>query len=145
MSARQMQELFTRLEITPQLLAKVNSIAGKSEHWLGRTTAREISTLLEGILLARYTARASADSMLAMLKRQQFNSRLPQRLAGRTGVSIGHKTGDFPPFVGNDVGILFYPGGPSIVSVFVTDNRGDFANAEATIGRLAERVVDRWR
>lgn len=43
------------------------------------------------------------------------------------------------------MGILFYPGGPSIVSVFTNQNTGDFFELEATLGRIAARVVEGWR
>ena len=59
--------------------------------------------------------------------------------------SVAHKTGDWPPIAGNDVGVLTYPGGPSIVSVFTNQNTGDFFELEATLGRIAERVVESWR
>jgi len=81
--------------------------------------------------------------MVGMLRRQFYASRLPQRLSGRAAVA--HKTGDWPPIAGNDVGILFYPGGPSIVSVFTNQNTGDFFELEATLGRIAARVVEAWR
>ena len=61
------------------------------------------------------------------------------------GVSVAHKTGDWPPIAGNDVGILFYDGGPSIVSVFTNQNTGDFFELEATLGLIAEDIVEAWR
>ena len=119
------------------------ALEGDSTRWLGRTTAREMATLLEGILGGKYASRASSDAMVAILKRQFYASRLPLRIQGRA--EVAHKTGDWPPYAGNDVGILFYPGGPSIVSVFTNQNTGDFLELETTLGRIAERVVDTWR
>ena len=77
-----------------------------------------------------------------MLKQQVYSSRLPQRIRFR--VAVGHKTGDWPPLIGNDVGILYAPGGPIVVSAFTNDNRGDFADLESTLGRVAEDLLLAW-
>ncbi|HEX4933021.1 MAG TPA: serine hydrolase [Gemmatimonadaceae bacterium] len=119
------------------------ALEGDSTRWLGRTTAREMATLLEGILAARYASKLSSDVMVGMLRRQFYSSRLPQRIQYRA--SVAHKTGDWPPIAGNDVGIIFYQGGPAIVSVFTNQNTGDFFELESTLGRIAEQVITLWR
>ena len=81
------------------------AVAGDSATWLGRTTAREMTTLLEGIYTARYTRPASSVAMMGHLFGQFYNSRLPATLRYRAGVRIAHKTGDFPPVSGSDVGM----------------------------------------
>ncbi len=121
--------------------ARSFALEGDSTKWLGRTTAREMVQLLEGIKDAKYADKQHSQMMVDMLLRQLYSSRLPQRLAWKPGVSIGHKTGDWPPYAGNDVGIIFYPGGPVIVAVFTNQNTGDFFELEATEGRIAERLV----
>jgi beta-lactamase class A len=125
--------------------ARSFTLEGDSTKWLGRTTAREMVELLEGIQNAKYTDKQHSQMMVDMLLSQFYSSRLPQRLAWQPGVSIGHKTGDWPPFAGNDVGIIFYPGGPLIVAVFTNQNTGDFFELEATEGRIAERLVRDWK
>jgi len=138
------REVYTRgFPNDAQASARSFALEGDSTRWLGRTTAREMADLLEGILNARYASRASSDAMVGMLRRQFYSSRLPQRIQFRA--QVAHKTGDWPPIAGNDVGILFYPGGPSIVSVFTNQNTGDFFALEATLGRIGERVVEEWR
>ncbi|MBK6304493.1 MAG: serine hydrolase [Gemmatimonadetes bacterium] len=119
------------------------TLEGDSTRRLGRTTAREMATMLEGILNAKYASKLSSEVMVGMLRRQFYASRLPQRIQFRA--SVAHKTGDWPPIAGNDVGIIFYPGGPSIVSVFTNQNTGDFFELESTLGRIAERVIDTWK
>ncbi|MFN8668726.1 MAG: serine hydrolase [Gemmatimonadaceae bacterium] len=119
------------------------TLEGDSTRWLGRTTAREMATLLEGILNAKYASKLSSDVMIGMLRRQFYASRLPQRIQYRA--SVAHKTGDWPPIAGNDVGIIFYEGGPAIVSVFTNQNTGDFFELESTLGRIAEQVITLWR
>ena len=82
--------------------------------------------------------------MVGILRRQLYASRLPQRVQWQ-GVSVAHKTGDWPPVAGNDVGILFYDGGPTIISVFTNQNEGDFFELEATLGVIAEEITQAWR
>jgi hypothetical protein len=114
--------------------------------WLGRTTAREMSRLLLLLLLLqeRAASAASTDEMIEVLGGQVYTSRLPRFIAERPGVGVAHKAGDFPPFVLNDVGIIFHPGGPTVISVFVNDNKSGVLAAEETIGRIAEDLVTAW-
>ena len=138
------REVFTRgFPGDPQASARSFALEGDSTRWLGRTTAREMATMLEGLLTAKYASKGSSDAMVGMLRRQFYSSRLPQRIGFRA--QVAHKTGDWPPIAGNDVGIIFYPGGPSIVSVFTNQNTGNFFELEATLGRIAERVIDTWK
>ena len=116
---------------------------GDSTQWLGRITAREIGRMLEQIHNAELASRESSDEMIGILRRQFYRSRLPQRIGGRAAVA--HKTGDWPPYAGNDVGIIYYDGGPSVVAVFTNQNRGDFSELESMLGKIAEDIVDTWR
>ena len=119
-------------------------IEGDSTIWLGRTTAREMGRLLEQILRGELAARDASDEMVEILARQFYATRLP-RIVRFQGVSVAHKTGDWPPHAGNDVGILFYEGGPAIVSAFTNQNRGDFYALEETLGLIAQDIVEAWR
>jgi beta-lactamase class A len=110
--------------------------------WFGRTTAREISRMLEQLQKGELAGPASTEEMIGILKRQLYFSRLPQRIRFRA--SVGHKTGDWPPIIGNDVGILYSDAGPIVVSVFTNQNRGSFFDLEAAIGRVAEDILDAW-
>jgi beta-lactamase class A len=113
-----------------------------STKWFGRTTAREMSRFLEQLERGELASRASTDQMRKILLNQFYFSRLPQRIGFR--VNIGHKTGDWPPMIGNDVGIIYAASGPIVISVFTNVNRGSFVDLEAAIGRVAEDVLDAW-
>lgn len=119
-------------------------LEGDSTVWLGRTTAREMGRLLTQIQEGELAGDASTEAMIDILRRQLYSSRLPQRVRWR-GVGVAHKTGDWPPIAGNDVGILFYDGGPTVISVFTNQNTGDFFELEATLGLIAEDIVEAWR
>jgi beta-lactamase class A len=118
-------------------------LEGDSTEWLGRTTAREIGDVLERMHNADLSSATSRNEMISVLRRQFYRSRLPQRLGG--DVAVAHKTGDWPPYAGNDVGILYYEGGPTVIAVFTNQNRGDFVELEATLGRIARDIVQEWR
>lgn len=119
-------------------------LEGDSTAWLGRTTAREMGRLLEQIHRGELAGEGSSRAMIDILRRQLYSSRLPQRVRWQ-GVGVAHKTGDWPPIAGNDVGILFYDGGPAVISVFTNQNTGDFFELEATLGLIAEDIVEAWR
>jgi beta-lactamase class A len=113
-----------------------------SSKWLGRTTAREIAHLLEQLQRGELASQRSTQQMIRILREQFYASRFPQRISFR--VSIAHKTGDWPPLLGNDVGIIFAPNGPIVAAVFTNMNRGSFFDLEATEGRIAEDVLNAW-
>lgn len=115
---------------------------GTPAEWLGRSTAREMSRLLEQIQSCQIASREYCEEMLDILKGQLYSSRLPQRIRFRT--TIAHKTGDWPPVSGHDVGIIYGDDGPIVVSFFAGQNRGDFFELEATHGRVAELLLDAW-
>lgn len=126
-------------------LAERRSFAfeGDSAEWLGRSTARETVRLLEQIYRGELASKEHSQEMVRILGDQFYSSRLPRRIEFRAGVA--HKTGDWPPYAGNDVGLLFYRGGPSVVAVYTNQNRGSFYTLEETIGRIAEELIDRWK
>ncbi|WP_423926330.1 serine hydrolase [Candidatus Palauibacter sp.] len=124
--------------------ARSFGIEGDSTIWLGRTTAREMGRLLEQILQGELAGRAASDEMVEILSRQFYTTRLP-RMVRFQGVGVAHKTGDWPPHAGNDVGILFYDVGPAIISVFTNQNRGDFFELEEKLGLIAQEIVEAWR
>ncbi|MEC7808141.1 MAG: serine hydrolase, partial [Gemmatimonadota bacterium] len=115
----------------PEAAVRSFGFEGDSTQWLGRITAREISHMLEAIEENELASPESSDEMIGILRRQFYSSRLPQQLRGRA--SIAHKTGDWPPHAGNDVGILYYEGGPTVVAVFTNQNQGDFFELEAAL------------
>lgn len=124
--------------------ARFFAIEGDSTIWLGRTTAREMARLLEQIMDGELADQAASDEMVQIMNGQFYTTRLP-RIVRFQGVQVAHKTGDWPPYAGNDVGILFYDGGPTVISVFTNQSRGDFYELEETLGMIAQDIVEAWR
>ena len=73
--------------------------------------------------------------MLQMMRGQVYSSRLPRYLSG---FRIPHKTGDFMPFIGNDVGILEGMSRQVVIAVFTANHFGAGDVLEDAIGRVAE-------
>src|SRR5690349_1085924 len=137
------REVFTRGFPNDSGMTKRDLVfVADSSKWLGTTTAREIARLLEQLQRGELASRTSTQQMIRILRQQFYDSRLPQRIRFR--VAIAHKTGDWPPLLGNDVGIIFAPNGPIVAAVFTNLNRGSFFDLEATEGRIAEDVLNAW-
>jgi beta-lactamase class A len=107
----------------------------------GLSSARDIGKLLEMIELGQAVNKKSSDLMLQMLRGQVYSSRLPKYLTG-TGFRVPHKTGDFLPYIANDVGILESPSRNIVISVFTAHHYGTGAYLEDAIARVAEQVAD---
>jgi beta-lactamase class A len=138
------REVFERgFPIEPGIEDKYFAFEGDMDEWLGRTTAREMSLLLEQILNGEVASREHCDEMLAILGQQLYDSRLPRHIKFRA--KVAHKTGDWPPIAGNDAGIIMASSGSIILSVFATQNRGSFYDLEDAEGRVAELLLDEWQ
>ena len=121
---------------------RMATLVADQRWWLGRTTARETSRLLEQLERGELAGRRATEEMRGILRRQFYSSRVPLRIRGRA--PIGHKTGDWPPYLANDVGIIYAPSGPIVISAFTTENRGSFDQLETAIGRIAQLIFESW-
>jgi beta-lactamase class A len=105
----------------------------------GLTTPREMGRLLEMMERGTLVDRSSSDLMLGIMRGQLYRTRIPRYL---TGYTIPHKTGDFLPYVGDDVGMLEAPGRTIIISVFTGNHFGSGEALENAIGLVAKEVGD---
>ncbi|MDE3154968.1 MAG: serine hydrolase [Acidobacteriota bacterium] len=108
----------------------------------GQTTAREMGRLLELMERGQLVDKASSDMMLQIMRRQLYRTRIPRYLDGRW--QIPHKTGELPPYVADDVGVLERPGHRIVLTV-LTDQQagqGSYEMLEAAIGRVAQQVAE---
>ena len=108
-------------------------------YWLGEITARGIGLMLEGIEKRTIASQAACDDMIRMLRAQQAGAR---RLNHFLTVPVAHKTGDFPPVLANDVGIIYARSGPIVVSFLGNAITGNYGDAEDRIGRFAQQLVE---
>jgi len=110
---------------------------GKSP--FGYSTAREMGRLLEMMERGALVDKPSSDLMLRIMRGQLYRTRIPRYV---TGYTIPHKTGDFLPYVGDDVGMLEAPGRTIVLSVFTGNHFGSGEMLENTIGLVAKEVAD---
>ena len=103
-----------------------------------RASARALGQLLELIWNDSCASASSCAEMRRILHSQVSRSRLPKYLPE---TKVAHKTGDFGPFIANDVGVIEsrdIP--PIIICVMMAAHRGIWENLEDTVARVAEKV-----
>jgi beta-lactamase class A len=140
-------ELFAKYGALPQDANRNEKTNGDRTYWLGAMTPGATGRLLEAIQRCSdgtapapaIASRKSCADMTRMLRAQQAGAR---RLPHYLTVPIGHKTGDFPPVLANDVGIVFARSGPIVIAFFANAIEGPFAEAEDRIGRIAQLIVE---
>ncbi|HEX3450800.1 MAG TPA: serine hydrolase [Isosphaeraceae bacterium] len=113
--------------------------AEDEKYWLGVVTPTEIGRLLEGIEKGTFASKASSAEMVRIMRGQQSGAR---RIPHYLNVPVGHKTGDFPPIVANDVGMIYAKSGTIIMSFFTLGNTGVYAETEDRMGQLARLIVE---
>jgi beta-lactamase class A len=111
----------------------------EGKHPFGLSTPREMGRLLEMMERGTLVDKASSDLMLRIMRGQLYRTRIPRYV---TGYTIPHKTGDFLPYVGDDVGMLEAPGRTVILSVFTGNHFGSGEMLENAIGLIGKDVAD---
>jgi beta-lactamase class A len=127
---------------------------------LGKTTAREMASIMERLAECRLGLKGSASlpgdgplcgQLLHMLRNQQDRESLPRYLealdTSEHGSAIANKTGALDQ-VRNDVALIATKNGPVVIAAFTWNNAdqrwtGD-NEAEKTLGKLAQAIVLHW-
>jgi len=109
------------------------------KHPFGLSSAGDMGKLLEMLERGQAVSKSASDRMLDIMRGQVYSARLPKYV---TGFRLPHKTGDFLPYVGNDVGVLESPNRNVIISVFTAHHYGIGANLEDAIARVSEQVAN---
>ena len=105
----------------------------------GLSTPREMGRLLEMMERGTLVDKPSSELMLRIMRGQLYRTRIPRYL---TGYTIPHKTGDFLPYVGDDVDMLEAPGRTIVVSIFTGNHFGSGEALENAIGLVAKDIGD---
>ena len=137
------------VQTTGELFAKYTALAPNDDrnaktnsdrsYWLGEITPRGVGLMLEAIEKKTIASAAACTEMLRMLRAQQAGAR---RLNHFLTVPVAHKTGDFPPVLANDVGIIYARSGPIVVSYLGNAITGNYGEAEDRIARFAQQLVE---
>lgn len=101
----------------------------------GLSSPRDMGRLLERIERGEAVSKEASAQMLQILRGQVYSSRLPRYVSG---YRIPHKTGDFLPYIGNDVGVLEGAGKRVVICVFTANHFGAGDRLEDAIGRVSE-------
>jgi len=127
---------------------------------LGKTTPREMASIMTRFARCNLALGKSVPlpgdgplcgAILHMLRNQQDRDSLPRYLesldTSEHGSAIANKTGALDR-VRNDVALISTKAGPVVIAAFTFDNvdqrwTGD-NDAEKTLGRLAQAIVNRW-
>ena len=136
-------------QTTGELFAKYNALGPTDDrnaktnadraYWLGEISPRSVGLMLEAIEKKTIASEGACTDMLRMLRAQQAGQR---RLNHYLSVPVAHKTGDFPPVLANDVGIIYGKSGPIVVSFLANAITGNYGEAEDRIARFAQQLVE---
>lgn len=140
-------DLFAKYRALPQGTNANEKTNADRGYWLGVMTPRATGRLIESIQRcndgsAKAPAIASQKScadMIRMMRAQQSGAR---RLPHFLNVPVAHKTGDFPPVLANDVGVIFSRSGPIVVAFFGNEIVGPYGEAEDREGQIARLIVE---
>jgi beta-lactamase class A len=105
----------------------------------GQSSPRDIGKLLEKIARGEAVSKKASEQMLAIMRGQIYQTRIPKYI---TGYRVPHKTGDFLPYIANDVGLLESPKHRVVLSIFTANHYGIGPNLEDAIARIAEQVAN---
>jgi beta-lactamase class A len=105
----------------------------------GLSTPHEIGMLLEQMARKTLVSPAASEQMLQIMSGQLYRSRIPRYI---NGYRIPHKTGDFLPYIANDVGLLIADGRTIVVSIFTANHFGDRDRIEEAIGDISKQIAD---
>ncbi len=132
------EELFTKGFPDKLTDAEVERFHFDGKHPFGLSNARDMGRLLEMIATNKAASEKSCKEMMRMMGRQQMRTRIPRFLSD--DVDTPHKTGDFPPYIANDVGFIETPSARVVVVFFSAHHRGYYGELEDAIGRMSEQV-----
>lgn len=110
---------------------------GKSPY--GLASVREMGKLLEKIKKGEAVSQKASTQMMEIMRGQVYSSRLPKYV---TGFRVPHKTGDFLPYIGNDVGLLESPKRNVVICVFTAHHFGSGPSLEDAIARISEQTAN---
>ena len=111
----------------------------EAKHPFGLSSPREMGRLLELMEHGSLIDQASSDLMLQIMRGQVYRSRIPRYL---TGYRIPHKTGDFLPYIADDVGMLESADRTIVITIFTANHFGSGEALENAIGLVAKEVGD---
>ena len=106
----------------------------------GLSSARDIGRFLELATRGQLINQTVSAQIVQTMRGQLYASRLPRDLP--LTYRLPHKTGDYPPQLQNDVGIIEAGGKHIVVVVFASHHHGDGLLLDQAIGRIGQLITD---
>lgn len=132
------EELFTKGFPDKLTDAEVEKFHFEGKHPFGLSSARDMGKLLEMIATNKAASEKSCKEMMRLMTMQQMRTRIPKYIDD--DATTPHKTGDFPPYIANDVGLIETPAGRVVVVFFSAHHRGFYSELEDAVARMSEQV-----
>lgn len=114
----------------------------EAKHPFGLATPRQMGLLLEKIEKDEAVNKDASQRMLRHMRGQLYATRIPRYLSYTGFGRAPHKTGDFLPYIANDVGVLETNNKRVVVVIFTANHFGLGTMLEDAVGRIAEQVAD---
>lgn len=123
----------------------------QKKYGLGKTTAREMATLIAGIEECELKDAELCKKMLSILKNQQYRDAIPRYIetadTSEVPSAIANKTGSLDALRA-DVALIYTKSGTIALAIFTYENKDQRWNADnqgtLTMAKLAKAVVDAW-
>lgn len=97
------------------------------------TTASDVASFYKDLYERKIVSQGASEEMLSLLKRQEWNDRIPKYLP--KNIIVAHKTGELDK-VKHDAGIVFSPNSDYIIVLMSeTRNQANAAEVEAKISK----------
>jgi beta-lactamase class A len=109
-------------------------------HLNNATSATDLAIALSALEQGTAFKPASSQKMLAILKEQEFNEKIPAGLP--PGTVVAHKTGDITGYH-HDAAIVYPPGEKPYVLVVLTEGYQDQKDADRVIAGISQVVWER--
>ena len=106
----------------------------------GLSSPRDMGRLLEKIARGEAVSPQASEQMVNIMRGQLYRSRLPRYVSG---FDLPHKTGDFVPYIANDVGLLINAQHKIVICVFTDKQDVREGQPTALIGEAIENAIGR--
>ena len=125
--------------------------ADQKKFGLGKTTAREMESVMESIETCALGDRKLCHQMIEILKNQQYHNMIPHYLLGldpsESESPVADKVGALDASR-SDVGIYYGKNGPIVMSIYTYENQDQSWNpenqGEMLVARMAQAIAQAW-
>lgn len=122
-----------------EVLRGVEDIKAFENGLSNSTTAKDLVQILSAIETNRAGSLEDCNTMISILKQQQYNDLIPKYYP--SNIKVAHKTGSITG-VHHDAGIIYLPNGNSYVLVILSKNLKDFDKGTDELAKISKTTLD---